>query len=300
LSEIIPLLISYHVPDGTFEWRERRNFAQPLWIESNDIAGKTILLHAEQGFGDTVQFCRYVPLVAGLGARTILEVQAPLAELMTTLACDAQIVCSGASLPDFDMHCPLLSFPLALGTRIDTIPFATPYLATPRHASKDWELRLGQKLRPRIGLAWSGNPSHRNDHNRSISLRSLIVLLHSEATFVSLQKELRPDDAAVLKECTDILQFSDEIDDFSNTTALIDRLDLVISVDTSVAHLAGALGKPTWILLPFLPDFRWLLDRDDGPWYPTARLFRQDETRSWDGVIRRVHAALQDFCGASV
>src|SRR5262249_51634562 len=118
---------------------ERRNFAQPLWIESNDIAGKTILLHAEQGFGDTIQFCRYVPLVAGLGARTILEVQAPLAELMTTLACDVQIVCSGASLPDFDVHCPLLSLPLALGTRIDTIPFATPYLATPRHASKDWE-----------------------------------------------------------------------------------------------------------------------------------------------------------------
>jgi Glycosyltransferase family 9 (heptosyltransferase) len=279
---------------------ERRKFAQPLWIESNDIAGKTILLHAEQGFGDTIQFCRYVRLVAGLGARTILEVQAPLAELMTTLACDAQIVCSGASLPDFDVHCPLLSLPLALGTRIDTIPFATPYLATPRHASKDWEVRLGQKLRPRIGLAWSGAPSHRNDHNRSISLRSLVVLLHSEATFVSLQKGLRPDDAAVLKECTDILQFSDEIDDFSDTTALIDRLDLVISVDTSVAHLAGALGKPTWILLPFLPDFRWLLDRDDSPWYPTARLFRQDETRSWDGVIRRVHAALQDFCGASV
>jgi hypothetical protein len=250
------------------------------------------MLHSEQGFGDTIQFCRYVPLVAARNARVILEVENPLQELMSSLAGTTQIIIKGNALPDFDLQCPLLSLPLALGTRLETIPAATPYLRAPEEALKNWQGRLGPKARPRIGLAWSGNPKHKNDKNRSISLRSLLPLLDIEATFVSLQKGVRPDDSMVLREHDDILDFGDTVKDFSDIAALISHMDLVISVDTSVAHLAGALAKPVWILLPFIPDWRWLLDRDDSPWYPTARLFRQDDTRGWDSVIMRVHEAL--------
>lgn len=227
----------------------------------------------------------------------ILEVERPLQELMTSIAGATQVISKGNPLPDFDLQCPLLSLPLAFETRLETIPSATPYLRAPDQALKNWQARLGPKTRPRIGLAWSGNPTHKNDHNRSISLRSLLPLLDIEATFVSLQKDVRADDAAALKERSDILQFGDALKDFAETAALISQLDLVISVDTSVVHLAGALGKPVWVLLPFVPDWRWLLDRDDSPWYPTARLFRQSETRDWDGVIRRIHDALHDFVG---
>ena len=158
---------------------------------------------------------------------------------------------------------------------------------------KNWQARLGPKARPRIGLVWSGRPAHKNDQNRSISLRSLLPLLDIEATFVSLQKDVRSDDAAVLKERNDVLNFGDELKDFSNTAALILQLDLVISVDTSVAHLAGALGEPVWILLPHNPDWRWLLDRDDSPWYPSARLFRQQQIGNWAGVIDQVKNELR-------
>ena len=153
----------------------------------------------------------------------------------------------------------------------------------------------GAETRPRIGLAWSGLPTHKNDHNRSIRLSALLPLLDIDATFVSLHKDVHAGDAKVLKERSDLLFFGNEIKDFSDTAALISNLDLIISVDTSVAHLAGALAKPVWVLLPFMPDWRWLLDRDDSPWYPTARLFRQDDTHAWDNVIARVHAALRDF-----
>jgi tetratricopeptide (TPR) repeat protein len=287
------------------EWRweseqrrkEKRNFVQPLWVGSNEIGGKTILLHAEQGFGDTIQFCRYAPLVAERGARVILEVPRPLDQLMGTLAVAAQIVSRGDPLPIFDIHCPLLSLPLAFGTRLETIPSATPYLRASSQSVMNWDTRLGPKPKrhPRIGLAWSGRPTHKNDHNRSIRLGSLLSLLDINATFVSLQKDVRSDDATVLKDRSDLVHFGDALENFSDTAALISNLDLVISVDTSVAHLAGALAKPVWVLLPFVPDWRWLLDRDDSPWYPTARLFRQNDARAWDSVIARVHAALYEL-----
>ena len=283
-----------------YEWRwkneslamPKRNFSQPLWLGADAIDGKAILLHNEQGFGDTIQFCRYVPLVAARGARVILEVEWPLQELMTTLVGATQVISRGNPLPDFDFQCPLLSLPLACGTRHETIPSVTPYLRAPVKALKSWQARLGPKCRPRIGLVWSGRPTHKNDQNRSISLRSLIPLLDIEATFVSLQKDVRADDARVLKDQSDLLLFDDALKNFSDTAALISNLDLVISVDTSVAHLAGALAKPVWALLPFMPDWRWLLDRNASPWYPTARLFRQDDARAWDNVIARVHVAL--------
>jgi tetratricopeptide (TPR) repeat protein len=272
-----------------------RAFSQPPWLGSDEIAGKTVLLHGVHGFGDTIQFCRYVPLVVERGARVILEVKEPLRELMGTLPGAAHIVSRGEPLPDFESHCPLLSLPLALGTRLATIPSQTPYLRASPQAVMDWNRRLGPRHRPRIGLAWSGRPEHNNDHNRSMRLSTLLPPLAGfNATYVSLQPEVRADDAPLLQSRGDVLHFGEELKSYADTAALIANLDLVVSVDTSVAHLAGALAKPVWILLPFMPDWRWLLDRDDSPWYPTARLFRQDETRTWDGVMARVRAALDD------
>ena len=269
-----------------------RNFSQPLLHGSNELKGKTVLLHAEQGYGDVIQFCRYVPHVADQGARVIFEVYEPLRELMGSLSGVAQIAASDEPVPDFDTHCPLLSLPLALGAGSATIVSQTPYLRASPQAVMDWNERLGPRHRPRIGLAWSGRPSHDNDHNRSMRLRTFLPPLAGfDATFVSLLQEVRADDAPVLQG-SDVLDFSKELKTYADTAALIANLDLVISVDTSVAHLAGALAKPLWLLLPFTPDWRWLLDRDDSPWYPTARLFRQDATREWDSVMARVRTAL--------
>jgi hypothetical protein len=268
------------------------NFSQPQLHGSNELKGKTVLIHAEQGFGDVIQFCRYVPPVADQGARVIFEVYEPLRELMGSLPGAAQIVTSGEPPSDFDMHCPLLGLQLALGAGSATILSQTPYLRASPQAVMDWNERLGPQHRPRIGLAWSGRPSHDNDHNRSIRLRSFLPALASyDATYVSLLQDVREDDAPALQG-SDVLHFGKELKTYADAAALIANLDLVISVDTSVAHLAGALAKPLWILLPFMPDWRWQIDRDDSPWYPTARLFRQDETREWDGVMARVRTAL--------
>jgi tetratricopeptide (TPR) repeat protein len=284
------------------EWRWKnaslglleRNFAQPLWLGAESIDGLTMLLHHEQGLGDAIQFCRYVPLVAERGARVILEVEEPLRQLMSGLAGVSRCISKGEALPDFDLHCPLLSLPLAFGTRLESIPSTTPYLRVPAHG-QDWEARLGRKDRPRIGLVWSGNSQHRDDRKRSIELRELLPLLDVAATFVSVQKDTRADDKAVLAKRSDIIILGPLLDSFADTAALISHLDLIISVDTSVAHLAGALGRPVWVLLPFVCDWRWLLDRDDSPWYPTARLFRQTDSRSWSDVVEHLRTALHDF-----
>jgi tetratricopeptide (TPR) repeat protein len=284
-----------------FEWRWKcnrpelikRDFARPVWLGQIDIAGKTILLHAEQGLGDAIQFCRYVPLVAARGARVWLNVPESLQGLMAGFA-GAEVV-SASTAPQFDLHCPLLSLPLAFRTRMDSIPANVPYLnVSPQHA-KSFDARLGPKDRLRVGLAWSGNPRHGHDADRSIKLQSLLPLLDTEASFISLQKDVRPDDAAVLGDRADLLRFDDTLNTFSDTAALISNLDLVISVDTSVAHLAGALAKPVWVLLQHVPDWRWLLDRRDSPWYPTARLLRQQARGDWPGVINTVAAELQEL-----
>ena len=282
------------------EWRwnnpasglERRNLTQPLWLGGVAIDGKTILLHSDQGMGDAIFFCRYVPLLAARGARVIVEVEEPLRELMSSLAGVSQCISKTEATPDFDLHCPMSSLPLAFATRLETIPGA-PYLGVPER-SAEWEARLGPHDRPRIGLAWSGNSRHSNDHNRSIALAALAPLFDLPATFVSLQTDVRPDDAVTLRAHR-MLHLGPTLTNFADTAALISRLDLVISVDTSVAHLAGALGTPVWVLLPFSPDWRWLLDRQDSPWYPTARLFRQGKTREWQGVVADVRGALEGF-----
>jgi tetratricopeptide (TPR) repeat protein len=296
------------------EWRweteqqrnEKRNFAQPQWTGQQDIAGKTVLLHAEQGFGDTIQFCRYVPLVAARGARVILEVQEPLHELMNTLPGAAQIISRGEPLPDFDIHCPLLSLPLAFGTRLETIPSVTPYLRAPAQALKKWQEKLGKKNKLRVGLVWSGGfrPNQPElwsvNKRRNIPLAKLGGLKNPDIEFYSLQKGQPAESelADLILRSWDgpqIVDFTSLLNDFSDTAGLVENLDLVISVDTSTAHLVGALGKPVWILNRFDTDWRWLLDREDSPWYPTARLFRQDETRQWDNVIARVHVALHVY-----
>jgi ADP-heptose:LPS heptosyltransferase len=200
---------------------------------------------------------------------------------------------STSERPAFDTYCPVSSLPLAFGTKLETIPSATPYLPAPAESRvQAWEERLGPHDKLRVGLVWSGNPIHDNDHNRSIPLRMLARILDVDATFVSLQKDPRPDDKSTLLEHTEIVDLTAHLTDFAETAALASCLDLVISVDTSIAHLAGALGLPTWILLPYMPDYRWLLDRDDSPWYPTVRLFRQPETREYESVLDSVRTEL--------
>jgi tetratricopeptide (TPR) repeat protein len=289
-----------------YEWRwkyktmalARRIFLQPQW-GGEPINGKTILLHSEQGMGDAIQFCRYVSLVAGRGARVILEVDRRLQDLMFSLDGATQVLSTGASLPEFDVHCPLLSLPRAFHTLLETIPSHTPYLHAPPERRTKWSARLGPKNGLRVGLIWSGNPAHHRDHVRSIELSALTPLLDAGATVFSLQKDARPADAAMLAERRGVIQIADELADFSDTAAVMEQLDLVISVDTSTVHLAGALGRPVWVLLPYLPDWRWLLDRDTSPWYPTVRLFRQDETRRWDSVVARVQAALSELIAST-
>lgn len=283
-----------------FEWRWRveggeqqvRGFTQPQWLGADELRGRTILLHAEQGLGDTLQFCRYVPMVAARDARVLLEVQKPLTTLLAQLPGVAQVIAHGEPLPAFDLHCPLLSLPLAFGTDLGSIPAPASYLAADPDRVERWRQRLGVPRGRRIGLVWSGSARHRNDRNRSVALPALRPLLTGGVEVFSLQKELRAEDRKALRDIPALRHFGDELHDFADTAALVECLDLVITVDTSVAHLAGALGKPAWILLPFAPDWRWLLEREDSPWYPRARLFRQPAMGDWASVIERVAAEL--------
>lgn len=270
-----------------------RGFSKPLWRGGQPLEGKTILLHSDEGLGDAIQFARYVPMVAALGARVILEVEPPIQQLLGRVAGVAECI-GRSSSPAFDLHCPLGTLPLAFGTRLDTIPFAQGYVpAPPAGRVKAWEDRLGPHNRFRVGLVWAGNPDHKNDHNRSMALRTLAPLLNCEVEFVSLQKGVRDQDRAFLGEHPDIADLTQHLTDFSETAALISCLDLVISVDTSVAHLAGALGAPVWTLVPFNPDWRWLLSRNDSPWYQSMRLFRQTERGDWGRVADDVRVELE-------
>ena len=273
------------------------HFTQPMWLGDGDIAGKTILVYEDEGLGDTIQFARYIPMLAARGARVILAVEDPLHPLLSKLPDVSRCVSKSVeALPEFDLHCPVCSLPLAFGTRLETIPSGTSYLPRPSEARvRTWEDRLQARLGPRnklrVGLVWSGSLGHVNDHNRSIPLSMLSRLLDIDASFISLQKDVRPGDKAPLEQ-SNIADLTSHLTDFAETAALIACLDLVITVDTSVAHLAGALDAPTWLLLPTTPDYRWLLDRDDSPWYPSMKLFRQSQTRDYGEVLDRLHAEL--------
>jgi Flp pilus assembly protein TadD len=271
-----------------YEWRWRGkgatstppDFQQPQWHGEN-VEGKIILLHAEQGFGDSIQFVRYVPLVAARGATILLQCPPDLRRLFQSVSGVQQTLLPGPVLPKFDFHCPLASLPLAFGTTIHSIPAAVPYIS----GAARTDLLAGFK----VGVAWSGRPSHANDANRSIPIKHFEPLSKLQNIALhSVQKDSPPRDLAL-----NLIDHSGELEDFTDTASLIVALDLVISADTAVAHLAGALGKPTWLLLPFAPDWRWLLNRDDSPWYPTMRLFRQPAPGDWPAVIQRVADELQ-------
>jgi Flp pilus assembly protein TadD len=286
-----------------YEWRwpagtagAPRHFPgrQP-WLGETDLAGRVILVHAEQGYGDVVQFCRYVRPLAALGATVVLEAPRELRRLLGALP--ARLVTSGEPLPAFDVYCPVMSLPLALGTRLDTIPAETPYLAADPALVATWRARLGERTAPRAGLAWSGRVTHGNDRNRSIPLASLGGICRAGWQWVSLQKEVRERDAAALAAHPEILDCAAVLTDFAETAALIEALDLVVTVDTAVAHVAGALGKPVWVLLPFAAEWRWLVGREDSPWYPTARLFRQPAPGDWASVLACVGRELDGLAG---
>jgi tetratricopeptide (TPR) repeat protein/ADP-heptose:LPS heptosyltransferase len=285
-----------------YEWRwkeangadikHKRTFRRPLWLGDGAIVGKTVLLHAEQGLGDTIQFCRYAKCVAELGASVILEVPSPLAPLLEHLEGVSTLIRQGNALPDFDVQCPLLSLPLALETTLDSIPSPQGYLSAAPAKVAQWRGMLGEQRAPRVGLAWSGSAVHKNDHNRSISFLEMVRHLPAEFEYVSLQKDLRETDRQALAANPNVVNFSDALSDFSDTAALCACMDVVVSVDSSVAHLSGALGKSAWILLPHHPDWRWLMEREDSPWYASVRLYRQTGIGDWDGVLRRVRADL--------
>lgn len=288
-----------------YEWRlktenskeVRRSFHQPVWLGEDSLTGKTVLIHSEQGYGDTIQFCRYASKVASLGARVILEIPEPLIGLLSSLDKKVELVERGKPLPTFEYHCSLLSLPFAFKTDDSSIPAKESYLSCDRSRVSEWERRLGAKTKPRVGLAWSGNPEHVNDHSRSIALAELIAHLPDSVDYVSLQKNVRTSDVSTLLSCENIRHFGDSLVDFSDTAALCELMDLIISVDTSVAHLGGALGKPTWVLLPHVPDWRWQLDRDDSPWYPSVKLFRQASDRGWQSVLVQLHLNLAKIFG---
>ncbi|HTB03633.1 MAG TPA: tetratricopeptide repeat protein [Bradyrhizobium sp.] len=280
-----------------YEWRRKlpswveRGFTEAEW-SGEDIAGKRLLLHAEQGFGDTIQFARYAAQAASRGADVVLEVQPSLAPLLSGLF-GIEVVAAGRDpLPAFDLHCPLLSLPRLHATTPATIPGGVPYIVAPADRIAAWAPRLpAEGLR--VGLAWSGHPNNVRDHERSIPFARLASLIGIPGTrFVSLQKDIRAADAGDFRRCGDVIELGDRLRDFADTAAVIAQLDLVITVDTAVAHLAGAMGKPVWVLLPRIPDFRWLLDRPTSPWYPSARLFRKGRADSWDAVVAGVATEL--------
>jgi len=233
-------------------------------------------------------------MVAQLGARVILEVPQALAPLLQNLEGVAQVVILGAALPTFDYQCPLLSLPLAFKTSIDTIPVSQAYLSCTTQKRQEWIHRLGPSTKKRIAIAWSGRAVHRNDRNRSIGLQDILKHLPTGFEYVSLQKDLREGDLDLLAH-SPIKHYGNEIADFTDTAALCDLMDLVISVDTSVAHLAGALGKKTWIMLPYASDWRWMIDREDSPWYPSVKLFRQSADRQWESVLQSVSQQLSEL-----
>jgi tetratricopeptide (TPR) repeat protein len=278
----------------TYGFRFRRKFSQPLW-RGEPLEGSRILLHCEQGMGDTLQFVRYVPLVAARGGKVILEVQPRLHRLLAHTPGAAEVICRDEALPEVDWQCPLLSLPLAFATELHTIPAQIPYVRPDPLQVETWRQRLpGNSLR--IGLAWAGNPLHPHELWRSIPLEQLAPLTNLEgATFYSLQMGAPAEQVKQLGPRVRLIDLQGEQKDFADTAAIVANLDLVISIDTSVAHLAGSMGQPVWVILSKSADWRWFLDRDDTPWYPMTTLFRQSTLGNWKDVVARVERELREL-----
>lgn len=302
LNLAIALLLEGQLPQGLqeYEWRWKtaqmadgqRGFAQPAWEPGDRLQGKTLLLHAEQGLGDTLQFCRYAAVAAAQGARVVLEVQPALVNLLQGLSGVAELVARGSALPDFDLQCPLLSAPRAAQTTLDTIPAERAYLRPKPDYVQKWQAAVGAPHARRIGVAWSGRPEHKNDMHRSMAFAQFARALPQGPAYWCLHKDIRASDRAALAQRADVRVVADALATFDDTAALICAMDLVIAVDTSVAHLAAALGKPVWLLLPYCPDWRWMLHRTDTPWYPGMRLFRQTAYAHWDATLEAVARCL--------
>ncbi len=273
----------------------KRIFASPQW-RGESLVGKTLFIHAEQGLGDTIQFCRYAALAADCGARIIVECQAELLGLLRSIPQISMLVRHGEPLPEFDFHIPMMSLPLAFQTSLENIPASTPYLHADPFRVLAWKSRLDDVGSPRnIGLVWAGGAKHPSNEKRSMHLSQFAPLAEiSNISWLSLQ--IGPPSAQLANPPFPIVDWTSELHDFADTAALIQALDGVVTVDTAVAHLAGALGKPVWILLPFLPDFRWMLDRSNSPWYPTARLIRQPARGEWAVAIKNLVSSVA-ICG---
>jgi len=297
------LLLSGDFKNGWrhYEWRwlakefpsERRNFTQPLWT-GEDLAGRTVLLYVEQGLGDALQFVRYAPLVQARGAKVLIECPRPLKRLFETVEGVERVIARDEDLPDFDVQCPFLSLPGLLSPEESEIPINVPYLSVSNDDTHQWHTRLDGVGGLKVGLVWAGSPHHTNDRERSVALEIFAPLAEVQGcAFISLQ--IGPS-AAQLKEASwPIVDMTGGIDDYADTAALVSELDLIITVDTSVAHVAGALAKPVWVLLPHAPDWRWQIARQDSPWYPTMKLYRQPKRRDWQSVIDMVQRDLKDL-----
>jgi len=285
-----------------FEWRwqsdyvnrfaKKRTFTEKLWLGDSSLVGKRILLHSEQGLGDTIQFARFAPFISNLGAEVTLEVQPSLVDILKTLPGNFTVIPVGAALPSFDFQCPLLSLPLALNIQTTNIPLAQGYLKTDPALVNVWLKRLGPKNKPRIGIVCSGSQEHTNDFSRSYALKTLLPYLPDSFEYHILQKEIRDIDLNTLEEHPHFYDHAAQLSDFTQTAALIDHMDLVITVDTSVAHLSGALAKETWVLLPFRSDWRWLTHQSNSLWYKSIQLVRQDQIDNWNNVFEWVNSRL--------
>lgn len=300
-KSLIKLLMGDYI-DGwrLYEWRwlknplirNNRQYSQPLWLGEQLLTGKTLFIYPEQGLGDYIQFCRYAILVKQWGAKLVLEVPSALRSVISTLCDQAVLVEAGQALPDFDYHCPIMSLPLAFNTTVETIPSPIPYLRIDQKKKAEWQQRLGENTKFRVGLVWSGSQAHISDSQRSFNVKTFLPLLELPIEFHCLQKEIRTEDREFLATIGTIKTHHEYLNDFSDTAVLIELMDLVLSVDTSVAHLAGALAKNVWILLQYAPDYRWMLNREDSPWYPTATLLRQPAIGDWDSVIIEIKKRL--------
>jgi hypothetical protein len=270
-----------------------RKVQRPRW-SGQPISGQTLLIHDEQGYGDTFQFMRMVPWAkAKSGARVVLEVNAESVSLAKRLTGYDDIVVRGNLPPAFDMHCEMMSLPMAMELQLADLPGPMPYL-TPDPARVDyWRLKLAHLPRPLVALVWAGRPTHFNDANRSLPLDQLAPLAMPGVSFVSIQKGPAESQAASAPEGMSLLSLSDGIRDFEDTAAILSLVDLLISVDSSPVHLAGAMGVPAWVMLPFVPDWRWLMGRTDTPWYPATRLFRQPKRGDWEGVMASMREELK-------
>jgi hypothetical protein len=283
-----------------WRWQDTRyaaghsSFNVPLWLGQESLVGKTILLQAEQGFGDMIQFCRYATLVAAQGARVLLEVQAGLVEICKSLSGVTQVFAINDPLPHFDFYSPMMSLPLAFATTLQNIPAPPKYLMSDPDKVQNWQTKLGVKTKPRIGVVWRSDPLLAVGSYKSIPLEAFAHLLCEPFEFVSLQKNISDADATLLAQLP-VKHFADSLHDFSDTAALCECMDLVLSVDTSVAHLAGALGKPVSILLHGHADWRWLQGRSDSVWYPTAKLYRMPDGQDWTVALSALREDLMQL-----